>query len=280
MHPLLGHSCHFTIVRIDANAAWLQPDTPQKVPEVPLALAEMPAAARVGDKLRGFIHLDSKDTPLATLRVPLVTLGEVAFLRVIDEAKMGHFVGWGLAKDLLLPHAEQTEAAEVGQSYFVSPYIDDSGRLAATMRVSSLLSAGGGFALRAWVPGVAYRDDPKIGLFVILARRFIALLPAAEPHGLAIGQAAEFRISRILPDGKREVSLRKIAAEAAGDDAEKLYAYVLANPQRPLGDDTDPEWIRRELGISKKAFKRAAAVLLHQKRLQLDGQRHLKIRAA
>jgi predicted RNA-binding protein (virulence factor B family) len=145
------------------------------------------------------------------------------------------------------------------------------------MRVAELLSTRSqGFEHDEWVDGEAWRRDPEIGLFVIVERRFVGLLPAEEPHTLGRGDAARFRITNILPDGKLELSLRAHAHEQLADDADQVLA-VLKRPGAPrVGDRSSPEQIRELFGLSKKAFKRAIGRLLKEQAVQIDAQGYVQ----
>lgn len=234
--------------------------------------AEAPEGLAVGDTLEVFVYLDSSDRPIATTRKPRLMLGEVAFLEVTDLASFGGFVDWGLPKELLVPHAEQTCDLALGQRHPIGLFVDDTGRLAGTMKVGEMLRDKPAFALDAWVEGEAWRNEPHIGLFAILERRFIGLLPATEPHTLTRGDAARFRVTSVLVDGKIEVSLRGQAHEELESDGKKILA-VLERPGAPkVGDRSSPEAIRALFGLSKKAFKRAAGRLLKQRRVTIDDQ--------
>jgi uncharacterized protein len=237
---------------------------------------EIPENAREGDELAVFVTLDSEGRPLATTKVPKLELGEVAFLTVTACTEFGAFVDWGLPKELLVPFAEQTKEVHVGELHAIGLYVDNTGRLAGTMRVSELLSTtSGAFTRGEWVAGEAWRDDPEIGLFAILERRFVGLVPKHEPHALSRGQAARFRVAHVHPDGKVELSLRAHAHEELENDGRKILD-LLKRPDAPkLGDRTDPEQIRALLGLSKKAFKRAVGRLLKQRLVAIDDQSHL-----
>jgi len=239
---------------------------------------EIPDNAREGDEVRVFVTLDSEGRPLATLKVPRLELGEVAFLTVTACTEFGAFVDWGLPKELLVPFAEQTKPLAAGESHPIGLYLDNSGRLAGTMRTAELLATtGGAFVRGAWVQGEAWRDDPDIGLFVIVERRFVGLLPRHEPHALSRGQAARFRVALVLPDGKIELSLRALAHEEMESDGQKILA-LLGRPGAPrLGDRSDPEQIRALFGLSKKAFKRAVGRLLKQGLVDIDDQGHVRV---
>ncbi len=275
----LGQFCTLTFRRFNASGGFLgEPsDARADAPCLLLIGSEIPLGARVGDALDVFVYLDSEGRILATTRRAKLSLGEVAFLRVTDTTGFGAFVDWGLAKDLLVPFAVQTKDLSVGMLEPVGLYVDDSGRLAGTMRVAELLDQKPHrFALDGWVEGEAWRNDPEIGLFVILSRSFVGLVPAREPHSLRRGESARFRISLLHPDGKVELSLRQHAHEELELDARRVLEIV-SRPGAPhMGDRSSPEDVRAVFGLSKKAFKRAAGRLLKQGLVVLDAQGYLR----
>ena len=272
---LLGRPTTLTVRRFTPSGAFLG-DPANPAADAPCLLligSEIPLGAQVGDALDVFVYLDSEDRPLATTRTPKLTLGEVAFLRVTSCTTFGAFVDWGLAKELLVPFKEQTRELHVGSREPIGVYLDDSGRLAGTMRVAELLDLEPcNFTEDQWVDGEAWRNDPEIGLFAIIERRFLSMVPAAEPHRLTRGQAARFRVSHLHPDGKLELSLRAHAHEELENDAETVLR-IIGKPGAPLvGDHSSPELLREVFGLSKKAFKRAAGRLLKLGLVSLDAQ--------
>ena len=272
---LLGRFMTLPVLRLGPPGAFLALSASDARPDAPALLlpgSEVPPDAREGSPIDVFVYLDSKDRPVATRRDPKIALGEVAFLTVTDVARFGAFVDWGLPKELLVPHAEQTRDLRPGDRHPFGLYLDDSGRLAATMKVTEMLRSQGEFSADEWVAGEAWRRDPDLGLFVIVERRFVGLLPATEPEALSRGEAARFRVASVLPDGKIALSLRGHAHEELEGDARKLLAR-LALPGAPrVGDRSSPEEIRALFGLSKKAFKRAAGRLLKQGALAIDGE--------
>ncbi|MEO6775067.1 MAG: S1-like domain-containing RNA-binding protein, partial [Kofleriaceae bacterium] len=248
----LGRRMDLAILRIAEPGAFLG-DL-----EVLLPTRELPAGARAGDVVPVFIYLDSDDRPIATTHPPLLARDEVAFLAITAVTPIGAFADWGLGKELLIPFAEQARELSVGERHPIGLYLDKSGRLAGTMFVSDMLAARPRRAqLNEWIEGVAWRNDPDIGLFAILERSFIGLVPASEPHQLARGEPAKFRVAHVQPDGKLVLSLREQAYKARASDGEAILV-VLSGPNPPrIGDRSDPETIRALFGLSKKAFKRA-----------------------
>jgi predicted RNA-binding protein (virulence factor B family) len=124
--------------------------------------------------------------------------------------------------------------------------------------------------LDEWVAGEAWRKEPGIGLFVIVENAFVGLLPESEPHALSRGEAARFRITNVLPDGKIELSLRGHAHEEIDGDAARILKEI-SRPFAPtIGDKASPEEIRGRFGLSKKAFKRAVGRLLRERAVTID----------
>jgi len=91
-----------------------EPDSEDKNHTILLPLKEVPEGTGPNDKLTVFVYKDSEDREIATTaKVPL-TVGELAVLRVKEVTKIGAFLDWGLAKDLLLPFKEQTAKVKAG----------------------------------------------------------------------------------------------------------------------------------------------------------------------
>jgi uncharacterized protein len=274
VRELLGHSARLELVRVTTPGGFLalsRGEVGEGAPVVLLPRAEIPKDAAVGDELSVFIYLDSEGRPVATTRTPKLELGEVAFLKVTACTSFGAFVDWGMPKELLVPFAQQTRELRVGDSVPVGLYVDPSGRLAGTMRVTEMLaSEATGFELEEWVEGEAWRHQPELGLFVIVRRRFLGLIPKDEPHTLRPGQAARFRVSNLFDDGKMELSLRGLASEEIAGDARKVLERLAAPGAPRVGDRSSPEEIRRLFGLSKKAFKRAVGSLLKQRKISID----------
>lgn len=273
-HPfrhLLGTFASLTVLRFGPPGALLvEPKgDPAASPTLLLPRAEVPDSLREGETIEVFVHLDSEDRPIGTRREPVIALGEVAFLEVKDLTRIGAFVDWGLPKDLLVPFQEQTVEPQIGERYPIGLYVDKSGRLAGTMRVSEMLEDVCDFEEDEWVQGEAWRKRDGLGVFVIVERRFVGLLPDREPHGLRRGEAASFRVANVLPDGKIELSLRNHAHQEIESDA-LLVLERLKRPGAPkVSERSSPEQIRAIFGLSKKSFKRALGNLLRARKIDI-----------
>jgi hypothetical protein len=272
---LLGRVVPLTVVRLQPIGAYLS-DADAETPALLLPASEVPKTTSVGDTLEVFVYLDSEERPIASRARPKIELGEVAFLEVTDTAPFGAFVDWGLLKELLVPLGEQTQPLSPGDRHPIGLYLDPSGRLAGTMRVSEWLSPPTEIAAGTWVRGEAWRKEPRIGTFVIVERRFVGLIPAHEPHTLQRGESATFRVATRLPDGKVTLSLRRPALDERPQDAERILS-TLGRCKERVGDDSSPAQIRAVFGMSKKAFKRAVGLLLKEGKVEVDDKGNLRV---
>jgi predicted RNA-binding protein (virulence factor B family) len=277
---LLGHTATLKITRFATSGAYLSVEESDDRDVVLLIGSEIPVGAKVGDEVEVFLHLDSEGRPIATTRHATLELGEVGFLTVTSCTPIGAFVDWGLAKELLVPFKEQTTEMRAGERYAIGVYIDETGRLAGTMRVSEMLKGDvRDVTLDEWVEGEAWRNEPTIGVFVIVEKSFVALLPKSEPHMLSRGEAGRFRVANILADGKIELSMRGHAHEELAADAARIVAVLeREGADAQYSDKTDPDEIREVFDLSKKAWKRAVGTLLRAGKVTWSADGYLAIK--
>lgn len=234
---------------------------------------KLPHDATLGQEVDAFLLTDAQGALQASLTMPQLAWGEVRFLEVTAETDLGAFVDWGLPKELLVPKREQAVRMRVGERYPVALKTDKQGRLLGTSQVAELLHLEPApFEMEQWVAGEAWRNDPNIGLFVILEGKWVGLLPKTEPHRQQRGEASQYRISQVQPDGKLELSLRGTGVAELPNDVELVYDVLTRNPTLRVGDDSSPEQVRDNFGISKKAFKRALGVLFKRGQIEFDAK--------
>lgn len=234
-----------------------------------LPAKQVPERAKVGDKINVFLYRDSKDRIIATVRTPLIKLGEIARLNVIQIGKIGAFLDWGLEKDLLLPFAEQTYTLSAGDSVLVALYLDKSNRLCATMNVYPYLKTATGYSVGDMVNGIAYQESERFGIFVAIDDQYQGLIPRKECFGdIKLGETVNARITQIREDGKIDLSVRRKAYEQISEDAEKVMELINSfDGILPFTDKATPEVIKLHTGMSKNEFKRAVGHLLKEGRI-------------
>ena len=241
--------------------------------EVLLPNRHVPEGLVLGTELEVFVYTDSSDRPVATTQKPHCEVGQFAFLRVVDVSSHGAFLDWGLDKDLFVPLAEQDNRLSKGDSVVVAVCLDEhTERVMASSRLgqffdddASSLAAGAEVAL------LVYRLT-ELGAMVIVDELYAGLIYRSDTFTeLSVGDRISGYVQRVREDGKVDVSLRPPGA--AGRDNETralLRALEAAGGHIALGDESPPEQIQKQLGMSKKAFKRAASNLYRQRLVTLS----------
>lgn len=261
----VGKKQKLQIVKFAAPGAYLA-ESRNSEERVLLPKRQVPEGVGIGDELEVFLYRDSEDRLISTVQEPKLMLGGLARLEVAEVTKVGAFLNWGLEKDLFLPYKEQTKKVKAGESHLVTLYVDKSGRLAATMNVYPRLRQDSPYKKDDTVRGTVYEISNNFGVFVAVDDCYSGLIPAKENFGqLTIGQEVECRVTDVREDGKLNLSPRQKAYLQMDADAQKIlevleeYAGVL-----PFSDKASPEIIKRELNMSKNAFKRAVGRLLKE----------------
>jgi predicted RNA-binding protein (virulence factor B family) len=218
-----------------------------------------------GDVVDVFIYRDSEDRLIATFEASFAVAGTMAKLKVVALAPFGAFLDWGLSKDLLLPKGQEECKVEVGKTYLVGLFEDKKGRVSATMNVYKFLLPNFDLEKNELVAGTVYRVVPEIGIFVAIEDRYYGLIPNNEFFGkYKVGDEIQARVIRTREDGKVDLSPRLEAYKQMDKDAEMILEAIQTNYHKKLtiSDKSSPEEIKREFGLSKKAFKRAIGGLL------------------
>jgi len=234
--------------------------------DILLPKSQVPEGTEVGDKIEVFVYRDSEDRMISTIRKPLLTVGEMAVLKVVEITNIGVFLDWGLEKDLFLPFKEQVGDIKKDGEYLVALYIDKSDRLSATMNVYNLLSSESPYKENDRTKGIIISINKDLGAFVAVDNKYQGLIPNKELYGNhAEGEIVEVRVKRAREDGKLELSLRQEAYNEIDGDSQKIMDKLnLKGGKLPFNDKSDPELIKTEFSMSKAAFKRAVGRLLKE----------------
>ena len=234
----------------------------------------IPRGAKAGGRLDVFVYRDSEDRLVATTEVPSAIVGEFALLRVVNaHPKIGAFLDWGLAKDLLLPIAEQSRPLRAGEWVLVRVLLDaKTDRILASTRLSRWLN----LTPPTYPDGAAVRliveSETPLGYNAIIDETHTGLLYHTDLAGpLTIGQRLDGFVRKLRPDGKIDLALDRAGyrriAPLTGQIVDALKAdggYL------PYHDKSSPEEIRAAFGVSKKAFKQAIGALYRERIVEVE----------
>ena len=265
----LGSVQKLIIKRFATVGAYL--NTENEIDEdILLPKSQIPEGAKVGDTVEVFIYNDSKDRLISTTTIPKIQMGKLAHLMVVSTTKIGSFLDFGLERDLFLPFAETIGSVERGKTYLVGMYIDKSNRLSATMMIKDMLQTDPPYKENDLVEGTIYSINKDIGAFVAVEDKYDGLIPKKELLGIyEVGGSIEVRVSRVLEDGKLDLSLRDRSYIQMDTDAKTIVQKLKENKGRlHLNDKSSPEKIKNELAMTKSGFKRAVGKLLKEEMIE------------
>lgn len=266
----IGKIQKLEILRMTSVGAFLNSKEDSDDDDILLPNNQIDSDLEVGDEVEVFVYRDSEDRLIATVNKPKLTLGQLAYLKVVDVTKIGAFMDWGLEKDLLLPFNEQTVRVRVGKEYLVALYLDKSQRLCATMDIYKYLQEDAPYKEDARVRGIVYKVNEDVGVFVAVDNTYYGLIPKSEVfREYKVGERIEARVVRAREDGKLDLSMREKAYLQMDEDS-KLILEKLENNNGILylNDKSDANTIKLELNMSKNAFKRAVGRLLKEGKIK------------
>ncbi|MFK8037118.1 MAG: S1 RNA-binding domain-containing protein [Crocinitomicaceae bacterium] len=241
--------------------------------EILLPLRYITPACIVGESVDVFIYLDSEDRVIATTDFPLAMVGDIALLTVVDTAPMGAFVDWGLAKDLLVPFAEQKADLIKGNKVIVKVLMDDmTERIIGSSKLDKYLDQiPPDFETDQEVALMVY-SKTDLGYKVIINNEFWGLLYDNEVFKpIQRGDFIKGYIKRVREDDKIDVYLQKAGywnfdsvTQSVLDKLKSQSGYM------EVTDKSSPDTIKHIFGISKKSFKKAIGSLYKEKIIVIE----------
>lgn len=267
----IGERNALRVVRESSFGVYLDGD---KLGDILLPGRYVPKGTVPGDYLEVFIHHDSEDRLVATTEIPRVCVNEFAALKVISaNPAIGAFLDWGLSKDLLLPMREQAHKVRTGDTVVAYVFVDRrSRRIVATTKIEKHLP----HTPPKYAPGqkvsVLIFGETDLGYKALIEKAHLGLLyksDVAKP--LAIGQPVDAYIRTVRPDGKIDLALDPVGYKRIAPLTEQILEALKNAPGTwlPFGDQSAPEDIRTQFGVSKKAFKQALGALYKQRQIRL-----------
>jgi len=256
----LGTVSRLPIQRFTDNGAYVLLSENE---EVLLPKRYLTGEEKEGDELDVFIYTDSEDRPVAVTDKPSAQLDEFAVMEVKDVTTFGAFVDWGMIKDLFVPKSEMHRPMEVGKKYLVRVCLDhQTNRLIGVSKYEDfLIGDTRGFEEGQEVQALIF-DRTDLGFKALLENSFEGLIYKNEVfQPIAIGDTVRSFVKKIREDGKLDLQLTPTGRQKFEEGAELILEKLKKTGFLPLHDKSDPEAIKKELGISKKHFKQAIGQL-------------------
>jgi hypothetical protein len=147
------------------------------------------------------------------------------------------------------------------------------------MKLYGHLSADSPYQVDDHVTGMVYELSDNFGAFVAVDNQYDALIKKQQLFSkVQVGDVVEARVVKIHNGGKLDLNLRKKAYKQMDDDSQLILdALEKNNGILKLHDKSNPEDIKRELGMSKNGFKRAVGRLLKAGKIEL-GEEEIRLK--
>ncbi|MFT7087394.1 MAG: putative RNA-binding protein (virulence factor B family) [Rickettsiales bacterium] len=247
--------------------------------EILMPARYVPDEFEIGEELEVFIYLDSEDRLIATSETPYCEVGKCAHLEVTSSSDFGAFVDWGLLKDLLVPFKEQLIPMIVGKYYVVFLYIDVTGRIAASSKLSDFMKEEDGydFTKNQEVDLLIARQN-DFGYKAVVNNEHMGLVHNIDIlNPIRVGDKMKGYIKNIREDGKIDLVLQSQGKEAIGGLAEEILELIKNKGGKiNITDKSDPDLIYKTFKVSKSNFKKAIGKL-YKKRLIIIEKDQLKL---
>lgn len=222
-----------------------------------------------GDEVSVFVYHDSEDRLVASTETPLIKVGEVAALKVVDKSIHGAFLDWGLSgKHLFLPNRNQQGGVVAGQKSVVYMYVDErTGRCVATNKIKPFIYNEDPLTVAVGDEvDVLVAFETPIGYRVVIDNRHWGMIYKNQLfRPIHIGDRCRGWVRKITEDMRIDVSLQQQGLAEVETSVVRLeslldeHGGVLA-----VNDHSDPKDVANITGMSKKVFKRALGMLLKQ----------------
>lgn len=266
----IGKTNHLPILRKVEIGLYLDGDD---LGDILLPARYIPADYNVGDKIEVFIYLDSEDRLIATTEIPYAEVGTCAHLKVVATGGLGAFMDWGLPKDLLVPFREQRVPMQLGKSYTVCLYVDNTDRIAASSRLHRYLKLEDeGKFMAGQVVSLLVASRSDLGYLAVINGTHLGLIPINEIYQpIHVGDAIEGYIKNIRKDSRINLTLYAKGAPAMDNLSEKILAFIKAEGgSSTLTDKSPADEIYKAFNVSKSTYKKALGKLYKEKHILLQ----------
>ncbi len=220
-----------------------------------------------------FIYLNSEDQYVASYNKPLIETNRFAFLEAKDVNRVGAFMDMGMPKDLMVPFAEQTEQMYVGNSYLVFMMVDEeTDRLVGSCKENEFVFTDEIDIEEGDEVDILMYRKTDLGMHVIVNNLYKGLVFNSNIHKkIYEGDTTKGYVRQVREDGKIDISLEPLGYRQSIDPTSDAILKKLDenDGQLPLNDKSSPDLIKRELGLSKKAFKRGIGNLYKLKKIAI-----------
>ena len=248
--------------------------------EIFLPIDQIEESQEVGTSIDVFVYKDK--TRMATTKLPLAQVEQFAFLNVKYLTEAGAYVDWGLDTELFVPKEEQMEELKVDESYLIFVFEnEETGVIRGSQRVEDFVFHEKIEVARGDEVSLLLYRESELGINAVINNMFQGLIFKSDIHKeVKVGEQITGYVKKVREDGKIDLMLEPLGYQKSVVSNTDILLKAIKSSEDflPLTDKSDPAEIKNVLGLSKKAFKRAAGHLYKNKLIEIrqDGLHLLK----
>ena len=263
----IGKFNHLKVVKVTDHGVYLDA---MDGDQILLPNRDVPEGLDIGDCIDVFVYFDSDDRLIATTATPKVQVGCCAFLKVIDTNRVGAFLDWGLAKDLLVPFSEQQQRMQVGSAYVVYVFHDhQTDRIVASSKLRRHLDEQSLWLKPQQAVELIIYDKTELGYKAVIDNQYLGLIFHTDAfRSLDIGERLPGFVKAIRPDGKIDLLISQHSAQGDNQLENQILEHLKQRGGKSqITDKSPPEAIYKEFKVSKKKYKNALGALYKKRRI-------------
>jgi len=241
--------------------------------EILLPYADVPKGIEIGDNINVFVFVNKDGNTIATTKEAFAEVESFAFLRVVDATDDGAYLDLGIGKDVYVPSREQKRMMEIGESYAVYVYLDETNnRMLASSRLDKFIEEDDFDFDEGDEVGLLITEKTDLGYNAIINNRYIGLLYHNELFAnLQPGERRKGWIKKVRVEGKIDLTLQPTGFGHILDSKDVILKELKENGGTILlGDKSTPDEIYERFQISKSAFKKAIGGLYKERKITVN----------
>lgn len=238
--------------------------------EILLPYLYVPKNAELGDNISVFVFVNKDGNTIATTQEALAEVDDFAFLTVVDANDDGAYLDLGIGKDVYVPTREQKRMMEIGESYAVYVYLDETNnRMLASSRLDKFIEEDDFDFDEGDEVSLLITEKTDLGYNAIINNRYIGLLYHNELFAnLQAGEKRKGWIKKVRVEGKIDLTLQPTGFGHILDSKDVILKELKENGGTILlGDKSTPDEIYERFQISKSAFKKAIGGLYKERKI-------------
>ena len=247
--------------------------------EILLPYIYVPSNVELGNNIKVFVFVNKEGNTIATTQEAFAEVDDFAFLTVVDANDDGAYLDLGIGKDVYVPTREQKRTMEIGESYAVYIYLDESNnRMLASSRLDKFVEEEDFDFDEGDEVSLLITEKTDLGYNAIINNRNIGLLYHNELFAnLKPGERRKGWIKKVRVEGKIDLTLQPTGFGHILDTKDVILKELREKGGViALGDNSTPDEIYDYFQVSKSAFKKAIGGLYKERKITI-GDHEIKI---